>query len=265
MTELLQAKYRNNVFSASLLFDAVDIHCFDKNKIYYDKKICPICGNSLPKTPAQQCKCKLCGNKIFVRKSIFDNKNILLDERSKAVWSEYKNIRIYRNFIYNMLFLLPLTDIDLLQLHQETGKTYEELLLAAFLLEADENAEKTLLGLMRNDYLNVAYITERFYDIESALKWYLAIMYLDISGYSNEGYTINGVLYPAPYSENYEFSCIAPVILDKVITIMQKQNYTLQMMYECFVMGVKCLPVIHSKKSVDYAWKVIRKELLKAR
>ena len=250
---------KHDVFGKSILFNELDVHCFDIYSKAYNESYCPLCMFPLNKIPKVSCKCKNCKNTVFVRISPFENRHLLLDE--KGVWKlDYiRDSLINRRFIYNMVDILHtenenITESYLSHKSITEHKTLDRVLLDEFYKQANNNTNNAMLGLMRNNWLNIAYILKRYDSVQKALQAYFAVMYMDILGYINESYYSNNILIKTPYVKHPEYSFVAPAVLDDIIKLLKSENYRIEHMYETYREGVFQLPITIEENDVLITW-----------
>jgi hypothetical protein len=73
------AREPDPVYRGGLLFEAMDVHMFDRNLRCFNESSCPYCGKPLTKRPARKGKCSQCGNTILGKTSVFTGERLHLE------------------------------------------------------------------------------------------------------------------------------------------------------------------------------------------
>ena len=260
----MKTNYTYNIFEKSPIFDGIDTSSLNLYADCYANKKCPVCGTQQKKLPKTHCICQCCKNTIYTRVSPFANQYLLLDKKGLWKFEFIKDSLADRRFIYRMINILNTEDenFNIVQLQNnmlEYNKTCVEILVDEFYTNAKNNATSNLLGLMRNDFLNIAYIKAKYDSTEKALEMYFVVLFLDILGYTNE--TIcnnNGVINITSYTKHPELSFIAPTIINDIIKLLHKENYNIASMYETYRQSILKLPInIESDDILITWWKII--------
>lgn len=227
-------------FYKSILFTAINVRLFDSNVKYYNKAICPYCKQLMPSRPSFKGKCKLCGNLIYVKKSVFTNERTILTESENKAMEEIKAERMRRNFILSMLQNESTTEKEVDEIIKKNNSTIEDALIYICQENIVKHKLKGNIGLYRNSILNVGQIYDKFEDKKSALDYYLKVCFIDLNG-PNNGFSL---LY------DRRFAFLAPVVVSWVnklssdLNIKEKhfQELFLKNAYEVYEKDMPLLP-----------------------
>lgn len=252
--EIHQEKQQpSHVFYKSTLFTAIDVKTFDSNVEYYNKAICPYCKQLMPNRPSSKGKCKLCGNLVYVKKSVFTNEKTILTESDNNAMEEIKTERTRRNFILSILQNESTTEEVVDEIIKKNNSTIDDALISICKENMVKHKLKGNVGLYRNSMLNVGQIYDKFEDKKSALDYYLKVCFIDLNGPNND--------FSLLYDRRFAF--LAPAVLGWVNKLSNKLNIKekdfqelfLKNAYEIYEKDMSLLP--------ENAFNEMMKELLK--
>lgn len=241
----------DKMYEQSILFEAIDVHQFDKNVEYYDTAVCPYCDRSLNKRPVTKMKCPSCGNDVLVKKSIFTGQKVMLTKEEYEKMVQIKDDKTNRRFIYNMLAGIQVEPEEFALKLKNSNKTMEELLLELYYNRAREEFKKANLGIYRCFIMNIGQIYEHTKQFDVALDMYLLVCYYDLRGCMNGSFEFEQV-----------DSSLAPALIKWILKIQKKlkiDERELKDKYSAIVQ--KMVQVNNVQNSIEYTWKELENGL----
>ena len=240
----------DDAFKESPLFEAIDIHLFDKNVKYFNKGICPYCEKQLQKRPVQKGKCEHCGNTILVKNSVFTGQKVMLTEDEYKQMVDIRNERIYRNWVKTML---SHEGIDISMFAKETklkNLSIEESLLEVIAANAQKHFRDSNMGFYRNSLMHLGNVYERMGQLENALDKYLLVCYYDLRG------CMNGTR-----EYNQELAFLAPAVVKWIDKLGDALNLSREQMKERYKGLVKQLKEDGIAGVIDSTWSELEEAL----
>jgi hypothetical protein len=252
--EIHQEKQQpSQVFYKSILFTAIDVTLFDSNVEYYNKAICPYCKKLMPSRPSSKSKCKLCGNLIYVKNSVFTNERTMLTESENNSMEEIKAERTRRNFILNILQNESTSEKEADAIIRKNNSTIEDVLIFICQENMISHKLKGNMGLYRNSMLNIGQIYDKFGNKESALDHYFKVCFIDLNGPNNS--------FSLPYDRRFAF--LAPAVVSWVTKISNDLNINDKVFKELFLKNAYEVYDKSMSLSPENAFMEMMKEFLK--
>jgi len=174
-------------YEGSLLFEAIDVHQFDKNAGCFRDGICPKCGSSIGKRPVQRGTCPACGALLLVKNSEFTGEKLLLTGEENERMSAIRTERARRNWIRQLIANYQWQEAVVAREVRKRNSTPEMVLLAYLQAQGDQHKHNGMLGLYRNTLLEMGQVYQRLGNHEETLKMFLAVCWLDLCGSMNSG------------------------------------------------------------------------------
>lgn len=240
----------DDAFRKSPLFEAIDIHLFDKNVEYFNKGICPYCKNQLKKRPAQKGKCGYCGDTILVKNSVFTGQKLMLTEDEYKQMVDIGKERIYRNWVKTMLSYEGIDISRFAKVTKLKNLSIEGSLLEMIAANAQNHYRDSNMGLYRNSLMHLGNVYERMDQLENALDKYLLVCYYDLRG------CMNGTR-----EYNKELAFLAPAVIKWVDKLGDALNLSREQMKERYQAIVKQLKEDKITGVIDSTWSELEQAL----
>lgn len=197
--------------------------------------ICPYCRTPLNKKPGAKKKCPHCGNFIYVRTRPHDQQKILVKESELPQVEYLWSVRSVLNDIevYGETNVYLETENRLkTQWHQQPS--LQDVVWHTGMMMAMQHASNLDFGLYRNAKSRTADYLERLKDYRRALILNLEVCYIDLNGPENCGGWSSSMLKEYPVF-SLRFTELAPGIIQRIKTIMEIQNVSLDEVKEIFL------------------------------
>lgn len=233
----------DDTFRKSPLFEAIDIHLFDKNVEYFNKGICPYCKKQLRKRPTQKGKCGNCGNTILIKNSIFTGQKLMLTEVEYDQMVDIRKERIYRNWVKTMLSHEGIDITRFAKVTKLKNLSIEEALLEMIATNAQNHYRNSNMGLYRNSLLHLGKVYERMGQLENALDTFLLVCYYDLRG------CMNGTR-----EYNKELAFLAPAVIKWIDKLGDDLNLSRKQMKERYQAIVEQLIEDRITGIIDSTW-----------
>lgn len=175
----------DDAFRESPLFEAIEVHQFDKNVEYFNEGLCPYCGNQLKKRPVQRGKCDQCGHTILVKNSVFTGQKLMLTEDEYNQMVDIRNERVYRNWVTTVLSREGIDVSEFAKITNSRNLDINESLVETVSKNAQKHYRDANMGFYRSSLLTLGNIYERMGQLEDALDKYLLVCYYDLRGCTN--------------------------------------------------------------------------------
>ncbi|MGI6098036.1 MAG: TerB N-terminal domain-containing protein [Dethiobacteria bacterium] len=240
----------DDAFRKSPLFEAIDIHLFDKNVEYFNEGMCPYCENQLKKRPVQKGKCGHCGNTILVKNSVFTGQKLMLTEDEYEQMVDIRKERIYRNWVKTMLSHEIIDISRFAKVTKLKNLSIEESLLEMIAANAQNHYRDSNMGLYRNSLMHLGNVYERMGQLENALDKYLLVCYYDLRG------CMNGTR-----EYNKELAFLAPAVIKWVDKLGDALNLSREQMKEIYQAIVKQLKEDKITGVIDSTWSELEEAL----
>lgn len=240
----------DDAFRESPLFEAIDVHQFDKNVEYFNEGVCPYCGNQLKKRPLQRGECDHCDHTILVKNSVFTGQKLMLTENEYNQMVDIRKERIYRNWVKTMLSREGIDISEFAKITKNRNLNIEESLLEMVSERAHKHYRDSNMGLYRNSLLNLGNIYERMGQLENALDKYLLVCYYDLRG------CMNGTR-----ECNKELAFLAPAVLTWIGKLGEALKLSSEQIKEKYQAVVRQLEEDINTSVIDDTWSELEEAL----
>jgi len=241
------------VFKGGQLFNAIDVHMFDRNLMCFNKSSCPYCGKPLTKRPARKGKCNECGNTILGKHSVFTGERLLMTEEDSAAMAIVAEEKSRRKHIEQVIEYERLNTQRIVQRMAQKGASVEEVVLEEIIESFEGHKNGSKLGLARNSLLMAGELLEGVGKPEKALGFYLAVFYYDVNGAQN-----------TPRRFNSDFALLAPGVLSMIRNIAEKVGIGADGLKNRFIEAAEEWRAADMPLSPISAWSKLDQELLRS-